>query len=181
MKLKKYEEVLIQSYKHNGSLHRTWIKGYVLDVTEEVIIAVTNKAIVVEANGRRWMTREPAIYFLYYKKWFNIIGMIRKDGVHYYCNIASPSLYDGEAIKNIDYDLDLKVSPNLQYAILDEDEYKVHAKQMDYGEELEKIIYHSLNQLIGIVENKEKPFQEKYVLQLYEEYLKMKNIKTKDT
>ena len=50
--------------------------------------------------------------------------MIRKTGIHYYCNIASPSLYDGEAIKNIDYDLDVKVAPNGKSIILDEEEYE---------------------------------------------------------
>ena len=55
-----------------------------------------------------------------------IISMIRKTGVYYYCNLASPSLYDGEAIKNIDYDLDVKLYPDRSYQILDENEYAAH-------------------------------------------------------
>lgn len=37
-------EVYIQSYKHNGSLHRTWCKGFVLESDENRFVAVTNKA-----------------------------------------------------------------------------------------------------------------------------------------
>ena len=66
------------------------------------------------------------------KKWYNVICMIRKTGVYYYCNIASPTLYDGEALKYIDYDLDLKVFPDGNYRVLDEEEYRQHEKQMNY-------------------------------------------------
>ena len=58
--------------------------------------------------------------------------MIRHEGVFYYCNLASPSLYDGEAIRNIDYDLDVKLYPDGGYSILDENEYQEHARVMKY-------------------------------------------------
>lgn len=35
--------------------------------------------------------------------------MIRENGVSYYCNLASPFVLDNEALKYIDYDLDVKV------------------------------------------------------------------------
>lgn len=103
MEIQEREYVYIQSYKHDGSLHRTWAKGYVIEANERRIVAVTNKTLVSESDGRKWVTREPAICFFYPDKWYNVICMIRKSGIHYYCNLASPSLYDGEAIKNIDY------------------------------------------------------------------------------
>ena len=107
MELQENQYVYIQSYKHDGSLHRTWAMGYVLEANEKRIVAVTNRTLVSESDGRKWVTREPAICFFYPDKWYNVICMIRKTGIHYYCNLASPSIYDGEAIKNIDYDLDV--------------------------------------------------------------------------
>ena len=47
-------------------------------------------------------------------------------------HISSPTLYDGEALKYIDYDLDLKVFPDNNYRVLDEEEYKQHAKPVSY-------------------------------------------------
>ena len=88
--------VYIQSYKHDGSLHRTWCRGFVLEANEDRIVAVTDKTWVIEADGRRWLTREPAVCFFYTHLWFNIISMIRMSGIYYYCNLASPSLYDGK-------------------------------------------------------------------------------------
>lgn len=165
------ESIYIQSFKHDGSLHRTWAKGYVMEASERRIVCVTNKTWVSESDGRKWITREPAICFFYPDKWFNVISMIRKNGIFYYCNIASPSIYDGESLKNIDYDLDLKVNPQLNWNILDEDEYIDHGIEMGYSDELKKAIEKGMDQLIERVTNMESPFDHDEVIDIYERYL----------
>src|SRR5699024_12801143 len=79
--------------------------------TEKVVIGANDKTVVTEGDGRSWITREPAICYFHVERWFNIIGMLKTDGIHYYCNISSPFLYEEKALKYIDYDLDLKVFP----------------------------------------------------------------------
>ena len=165
--------VYIQSYKHDGSLHRTWCRGFVLEANEEKIIAVTDKTWVIESDGRRWLTREPAICFFYPHNWFNIISMIRMSGIHYYCNLASPSLYDGEAIKNIDYDLDVKLYPDGGYQILDENEYAEHARQMEYPPEIKHIVEGQMEELIHRMEKGVEPFNEECIDSYYHKYLAM--------
>ncbi len=171
MKLQEREKVYIQSYKHDGSLHRTWAQGYILEANEKRIVAVTNRAFVSEADGRTWVTREPAICFFYPDKWYNVICMIRKNGVHYYCNLASPSLFDGEAIKNIDYDLDVKILPNGKFSILDEDEYAQHSKQMHYSAKLDHVIRSALDKLLVDIQLKNSPFDAEEIMKLYDKYL----------
>ena len=39
-------------------------------------------------------------------------------------------------LKYIDYDLDLKVFPDGNYRILDQEEYRQHAREMGYSDEL---------------------------------------------
>jgi len=171
--VKERDRVFIQSYKHDGSLHRTWAKGFVIESNALRIVAVTNHSTVTEADGRKWITREPAICFFYPDQWFNVICMIRKTGIHYYCNIASPSIYDGEAIKNIDYDLDVKVSPQGKLTILDEDEYEKHSHTMNYGEKLDYVLHKEMERLICRIENKESPFYEEEIWDLYDRYLSL--------
>ena len=110
----------IQSYKHDGSLHRTWSPVLVVEDNDEMFIAINKHTRIYESNNRSWIAREPALYYLYKKQYFNVIAMLRRDGIYYYCNLASPSIYDGEAIKNIDYDLDVKFYPDGSHIILDE-------------------------------------------------------------
>ena len=172
MELKERQYVYIQSFKHDGSLHRTWAMGYVIEANEERIVAVTNRTLVSESDGRKWVTREPAICFFYPDKWYNVICMIRKTGIHYYCNLASPSIYDGEAIKNIDYDLDVKVNPIGKTMLLDEDEYELHSKQMHYSEALDRAIHRGLDKLMVDIRLKNSPFEHREISRLYDRYLK---------
>ena len=173
MVVKEKERVYIQSYKHEGSLHRTWAKGFVIEANAIRIVAVTNRALVSEADGRRWVTREPAICFFYPDHWYNVICMIRKSGIHYYCNMASPSIYDGEAIKNIDYDLDVKVTPRGKILILDEDEYEQHSAKMKYGKKLDIILRSEMEELIHKIECGVSPFNEEEIWELYDRYLSL--------
>ena len=166
-------KVYIQSFKHDGSLHRTWCKGYVIEADEKHVVAVTNRAWVIEADGRKWLTREPAICFFYDDRWWNIISMIRHSGVYYYCNLASPSVYDEEAIKNIDYDLDVKLYPDGGYQILDEDEYDQHAKSMHYPKEIRDIVEWQLDELINAMERGDDPFNQESTDRYYRLYRHM--------
>ena len=165
--------IYIQSFKHDGSLHRTWSLGFVIEADEEKTVVVTNRTWVTEANGRKWFTREPAVCFFYPDKWFNIICMIRKNGIYYYCNLASPALFDGEALKHIDYDLDVKVYPNGETVILDEDEYELHQQQMGYPDSVKLIIKAEMQELLSWIEQKKSPFSASEIDEMYQSYLSL--------
>jgi len=166
-------QVYIQSYKHDGSLHRTWSKGLVIEADEKQYVVVTNKTWVIEADGRKWYTREPAICFFYTDRWYNVISMMRKNGVYYYCNLASPSLYDGEAIKNIDYDLDVKVYPNGGYDILDQDEFEEHAMRMNYSADVIDVVEGSMDMLLKVIDAHLAPFNSMEIDKYFQLYLLM--------
>ena len=165
--------VFVQSFKHDGSLHRTWCRAFVLDADEEKIVAVTDRAWVIESDGRKWLTREPAICFFYTNRWYNVISMIRHAGTFYYCNLASPSLYDGEAIKNIDYDLDVKLYPDGGYQILDENEYAENSKKWAYPEKVKGIIEREMERLIDAMARGEEPFTQESIDKYYSKYIEM--------
>ena len=99
--------------------------------------------------------------------------MLRKNGIYYYCNLASPSLYDGEAIKNIDYDLDIKLYPDLSYQILDENEYNLHAREMCYPQKVKKIVERSVNLLIDEMDKGADPFNQECIEGYYRMYQNM--------
>ena len=170
-------EILIHSYKHDGSIHRSWAKGFVLDANEKHTIVINNHTLVTESDGRMWYTREPAICYFPHHQWYNVICMIRKNGVYFYCNIASPSYYDGEALKYIDYDLDLKVFPDYRYKVLDEEEYRQHSLKMHYSKELDAILRKQLSILIDMSMTLKGPFQPNFAKYWYDAYQAEKNRK----
>jgi len=152
------DNAVIHSYKHDGSIHRAWQNATVLKSTDEVLILANRRTEVFESDGRTWYTREPAIIYFFKEKWFNVIGMFKEDGIFYYCNMSSPYVVDDGVIKYIDYDLDLKVFPDMSYKILDREEFIYHKQIMKYPKEVEEIVERELEQLISMVEREEEPF-----------------------
>ncbi|CAG9623010.1 nucleoside tri-diphosphate phosphatase [Sutcliffiella rhizosphaerae] len=168
---KEGETIQIHSYKHSGNIHRVWEETTVLKGTQNLVIGGNDRTIVTESDGRTWITREPAICYFHGKHWFNIIGMIREDGVYYYCNISSPFIADNEAIKYIDYDLDIKVFPDMTFILLDEDEYEKHRKEMKYPEVIDKILWSNVETLISWIRQRKGPFAPDFIDIWYERYL----------
>jgi len=164
----------IHSFKHNGTYHRIWDRTYLIDQDEDYLVFANEKTRVHEANGKSWFTKEPAICFFFKDRWYNIISMLKDDGVYYYCNLASPFTIDDEAIKYIDYDLDVKVFPNRQYKILDRFEYKLNADDMKYPKDVKEIIEYELKGLEKSIKRSDFPFDDKLV---QEYYIKFRSIR----
>jgi protein associated with RNAse G/E len=164
------DKLQIQCYKHNGKIHRAWDEAILLDDKKDYMVFGNNKTIVTKAEGITWKTKEPAIMYFFKDKWFNIISQLKKDGIYYYCNIASPFIIEENTIKYIDYDLDLRVFPTGQYKILDRLEYNYHKKIMNYSYELDKVICNSLDELIHDYENGLEMFTEEMNQKYYQIY-----------
>ncbi len=164
------DKLQIQCYKHNGKIHRSWDEALVLDVKEDYIVCGNNKTLVTESDGTTWKTKEPAIMYFFKDSWYNIIVQLKKDGIFYYCNIATPFIIEEKTIKYIDYDLDLRVFPSGEYKILDRMEYKYHKKIMHYSEDLDIVIRSSLTELIEVYKKHNFAFDKNNNLKYYDAY-----------
>ena len=164
----------IQCYKHNGKIHRSWNEAIVLDIKKDYIVFGNNKALVINAEGTSWKNKEPAIMYYFKDKWYNIIAQMKKDGVYYYCNIASPFIIEEGTIKYIDYDYDLRIFPTGEFKILDKLEYNYHKKLMNYSDDLDKVIRSSLSELIKDYQSNVIMFNEQVNKEYCKLYLQLK-------
>lgn len=164
------QSLVVQSYKHNERLHRIWAKATVIDRSQDQIILANKRTKVIEANGRFWYTKEPSVTWFFKDHWFNVIGIIRPSGIFYYCNLASPYVIDEEALKYVDYDLDIKVNKNMTYKVLDRKEYRRNLQAMNYPKSLQEILESEKNLLKEWIEKNEGPFTGGLVEQLYERF-----------
>ena len=163
----------IQCYKHNGKIHRCWDEAVVLDIKKDYIVFGNYKTLVTEAQGTWWKTKEPAIMYFFKNEWFNIISQIKKDGIYYYCNIATPFIIEENTIKYIDYDLDLRIFPTGEFKILDRLEYEYHKKIMGYDEKLDKVIKKGLDDLIKLYKGNKIMFNAQKNLEYCSYYFKI--------
>ena len=177
MKLEKGDKLQIQCYKHNGKIHRSWDEAVFLDIKKDYIVFGNSKTNVIEAEGSYWRTKEPAIMYFFKDKWYNIIAQLKKDGIYYYCNIASPFVIEQNTIKYIDYDLDLRIFPNGSYKILDRLEYKYHKRIMKYSKDLDIVINNALSELIEFYKSNNLIFNADVNNKYYKMYLDYKETK----
>ena len=164
------DKLKIHCYKHDGRLERVSDEAIVLDVNDELIVCGNYKTKITEDDGRSYKTKEPAILFFYRKRWFNVIAQLKKYGLFYYCNIATPYLIENNVIKYIDYDLDLRVFPDGGFRVLDRNEYNYHRKIMHYPQELHIILKSELSSLIEMKRENIGPFSKKSIEMYYEKY-----------
>lgn len=164
----------IISYKHSGELHRVWKNAIKIYEDDEKIIVLNTKVEVIDGDGRKWKTREPAICYFYKNLWFNVICMIKNisNDIYYYCNLSSPFIEDLEGIKYIDYDLDVKLFPNGDILVLDRDEYEFNVIDLNYSNEITEIIEKSLTLVLEKIKNNLEPFNNDIILNLYEKIKK---------
>ena len=163
----------IQCFKHDGSLHRCWDRALILENNQDYIVTASRRAKVVESNGRRWFTKEPAVTIFSKKEWWNVICMIKTDGVCFYCNIASPSIIDKDLIKYIDYDLDAKLFTSKEIKMLDEREYAHHRATYGYDDDLDAVLRYTERMIVERMKNGEFPFNDEMIKEYYDKYLEM--------
>jgi len=126
---------------------------------------IVGKSHVTSANsvifdGRTVLAQGfPITYFQFLDKWFTIVKIRNLKGEHtgYYCDIVLPPRLLGEWVEITDLFLDLWVSPDLRYRILDEDELEEALQQKWIDKEIYEKARMELQRLISKVENKRFP------------------------
>jgi protein associated with RNAse G/E len=160
----------IESYKHDGRLHRTW-EGSKLLHSGLTYICGNNQIKVREADGREWVTREPAICTFYPYDWFNVVAMLRMDGIYYYCNIGSPAYWRNGILTYIDYDLDVKIYPDWSYEILDEEEFQENITKMSYPVQVVAKVREANHKLISMMQQRIGPFEAENIERWYAKFI----------
>lgn len=168
----------VQGYKHDGRMHRIRDSVYVVEDNEEYIAVASLKTKVVEHDFRVWYTKEPAVMIFFKKRWRNVIAMLKKSGLTYYVNLASPYIIDNFKVKYIDYDLDMKLYPNDDIKVIDVREYGYHRKKYGYSDQIDSILRFNLKEIKEIMKKKEFPFDKEFIISLYKKF--ESNVKKED-
>jgi protein associated with RNAse G/E len=85
-----FKWVTVQAYKHDGLLHRQWSPAYLTAENDDYWALSSKASLVTENDGRRWMTKEHAVFILFKHEWMNVICMMKENGgICYYVNVAS--------------------------------------------------------------------------------------------
>jgi protein associated with RNAse G/E len=155
-------EIIVQSLKYDGSVHREWRARLVEHAGSLVVVEgvfeseVRHPLLGVVAKG----THSTEYYWT--DRWYSVFRFRETNGRlrNYYCNVNRPALFDGRTLTFVDLDIDVLVAPDYTFRVLDEDEFETHAARYDYSSEVRERVPRALAELIELIERREFPFGE---------------------
>jgi uncharacterized protein len=173
-----YQRCIIKSFKHDGSLHRMWLENwqvpaarlYPQHAAESMWVFLNEQTTIVEADGKQWVSRIPAVSFFMPDQWFNVVALLEEKGIRYYCNLASPPYRYGDVLTYIDYDLDVVLLPNGNVLELDRDEFLRHKDTYRYSEAVQAQVEAGLMILQETISKQGSPFGDDAIRSYYEQW-----------
>lgn len=143
--MKLNHKLAVHAYKFDGSLYRTFEFPRVIFENEKyLILDLPNCRIISQAKNKKFyhsFSKKNSLWVIFKDEWYNLfININEKNKIIYYFNVATPYIFEEDAIKYIDLDLDVRVvDVNSQIEVikvLDEREFDIHARDMLYPKKL---------------------------------------------
>jgi protein associated with RNAse G/E len=156
------DTITVRSLKYDGRLHREWrarlvrVEGPLVVVEGEFEETVEHSQLGTIARGT------VSTEYFWTDRWYSILRFREPDKTlrNYYCNINKPASLDDQLLTFVDLDIDVLVSPDNTYRVLDEDEFDANAARYQYSSEVHEQVPRALAELIDVIERREFPFDE---------------------
>lgn len=138
-------KLAVHAYKFDGVLYRTFeFPRVIYENNHYLILDLQNCRIISQAKNKKFYhstSKKDSLWVIFKDEWYNLFVTINDKGhLIYYFNVATPYIFEEDAIKYIDLDLDIRVvDANTQIElikVLDEKEFEEHAKSMLYPKKL---------------------------------------------
>jgi protein associated with RNAse G/E len=154
--------ITVQTYKYDGSKHRRWRarisrqEGSLLVLDAEFEEEIRHPLLGIVAP------HTVSVEYYWLDRWYNIFRFVEPTGElrNYYCNINVPPVLQKNVLSYIDLDMDLLVTPDLSYTVLDEDEFAANAEKFNYPFEIRRRSRQALKELVALIEMRAFPFHD---------------------
>lgn len=154
------EIVAINSRKFNGSIGKSWT----CELTERtgdllVFVGQFDREVNHEHLG---LIKSGTISYEYYwlNRWYNVFRFHEPDGTfrNYYCNINMPPTFEDGVLDYVDLDIDILVSDDWTYQIVDSDEFEANALKHGFSDDLRTRATEAVGDLIEMIKQHKFPF-----------------------
>jgi protein associated with RNAse G/E len=151
----------VVSTKYDGSAHWEFDSFFVLE-DGPLLIATNFAGQILHNKAGEWPTPFDVRNHFWQDRWYNVMRCDRpKAGglEYYYCNVTTPTMFDGENVRYVDLDLDVRVHADGQIELLDEDEFIENSKRMGYPPEVIEQARHAADELMELATKRAFPFE----------------------
>ena len=145
--------------KLDGKLNRQ-VTGYRIDSPIAPFAAIVPFDQPIQTRGGNWVSGNAARYHYWPDRWHNILTLYSTDRTcrGLYCDIVTPAQREANLVWSVDLDLDLWVAPELNFRVLDEDEFLANAETFAYSEHLVSGAKDGLAELVADLETRQGLF-----------------------
>ena len=152
--------VTINSRKFDGSIGKSWT----CELLEQdgplfVFVGKFDREVTHEHLG---VIRRGTVSYEYYwlDRWYNVFRFHEPDGEfrNFYCNINMPPTFDGRTLDYVDLDLDVLVTKDQTYTILDSDEFEENAIKYGFSADIRTHARKAVDDLTKLIESRQFPF-----------------------
>jgi len=162
--MKLNHKLAVHAYKFNGCLYRTFeFPRVIYENDKYLILDLSNCRIISQARNQKFYhsySKKDSLWVIFKDQWYNLFVTINDSNkIIYYFNVATPYIFEEDAIKYIDLDLDIRVvDVNSQIElikVLDQKEFELHANQMLYPKKLINKAIEVKDEIILKLQNKD--------------------------
>jgi protein associated with RNAse G/E len=152
----------VRAYKYDGLLHRTWAAELIRQEGSLIILDAKFADEIIHDLLGTIASGTHSVEYYWTDRWYNIFRFAHPNGElrNYYCNVNVPAEFAGETLSYVDLDLDILVSPDFSYRILDVEDFEINAKRYGYTQEVQANARQAVDELVNMIETRAFPFKQ---------------------
>ena len=153
--------IRVEKTKYDGTIQAAW-ESRLLDHTGSLLRSVVpGGAPVYVLDRSRWVKsgRTTCMVELYFEdRWYNVWHV--RDGTTelWYCNVALPATFDGQTLRWVDLDIDVRCYRDGAPEVLDEDEFEQHRVELGYPAEVVERALAARDEALRLAQERVFPF-----------------------
>ena len=152
--------MIVQAYKYDGLLHRTWNAELVRQEGSLVVLDAIFPAEIIHDLLGTIASGTLSVEYYWLDRWYNVFRFAQPDGKlrNYYCNVNVPATLEGDVLSYVDLDIDILVQPDFSYQILDLEEFEKNSALYEYSIEVRQNAHLAVSELVKMIETRAFPF-----------------------
>jgi len=152
-------EITVCSTKYDGSFHRRQ-PGWFLERQGPLVLIEHRAGVPIEFAARSWTPQRGAIGLYWTDRFYAVFRVMngRDKALSWYCNISTPSRFEGRILSYVDLDIDILIDAERRYRILDEDEFEANSGRLEYPDDLIASARAAVAEILHLLEERAFPF-----------------------
>lgn len=153
------KRVTIQARKYSKQLHYEW-DAHLIETNDSysLVFCEAGRTFIHHSKQKQFTMPYPSLEWFFFDRGYTVAISFKPEGLMYYCNIALPASYEENIISFIDLDLDYLCEVDEEWKVVDEEEFALHQKTMNYDEQTVQFALQSLATLQQAVHDNSYPF-----------------------